>query len=334
MNQFGNIRHNLYAIIIGILIVFPVWVYSAGLVPCGGYDEEPCQTCHVVELISNVVNWLIVILGFLAALVIIYAGTRLVISSGNTSEVQKAKSIFSNFIIGYVIVLAAWLIIDYGLKSLVNSDEIGPWNTISCIQQEEITQRKVEFINLQNVTATGFNSSTFTPVQINTAASTIAASGDVRAMTEAAARQAGLSGDQVKIFVALVYQESNMCRNMISPAGALGCGQLLLSTALQLDPSATRDRLLNDNAYNLALSAQYYAQQLSRFGETRLALAAYNGGPGANQPSRDCPGLRRWECVWDSPGCYNTSRTDCTPNTGYIETRNYVTNIMSTAARL
>jgi soluble lytic murein transglycosylase-like protein len=334
MNQFGNMAHNLYAIIIGILIVFPIWVYSAGLVPCGGYDEEPCQTCHVVELISNVVNWLIVILGFLAALVIIYAGARLVTSSGNTSEVQKAKSIFSNFIIGYVIVLAAWLIIDYGLKSLVDNSEIGPWNTISCIQQEEITQKEVEFINLQNVTASGFNSSTFTPAQINTAASTIASSGDVRAMTEAAARQAGLSGDQVKIFVALVYQESSMCRNMVSPAGALGCGQLLLSTALQLDPTATRERLLNDNAYNLMLSARYYAQQLSRFGETRLALAAYNGGPGANQPSRDCPGLRRWECVWDSPGCYNTSRTDCVRNTGYIETRNYVTNITSTAARL
>ena len=66
---------------------------------------------------------------------------------------------------------------------------------------------------------------------------------------------------------------------------------------------------------------------MDRYKNVDLALAAYNGGAGANSPSSDCPGQKRWQCVWDSPGCYNTGKTDCTPNTGYIETRNYVKNI-------
>lgn len=151
MHSFGQLRYNVAAIFVGLLIVLPVWVYSAGLVPCGGYGEDPCQTCHVVSLMSNVINWLILILGFLAALVIIYAGARLVISTGNVSELEQAKKIMTSMIIGYVIVLAGWLIIDYGIKSLIDESEFGPWNVIECVEQPVITEippEAIEYINL------------------------------------------------------------------------------------------------------------------------------------------------------------------------------------------
>jgi len=148
MNQFGNVRYNALAICTGLIMVLPVWAYSAGLVPCGGPSEEPCQTCHVVQLISNIVNWLIVILGLLAALVVIYAGILLVTSGGNTSAKEKAKSIFSNFLIGYTIVLAAWLLIDYGIKTLVDESKFGPWNAISCVAQPIVSAEQIIYIDL------------------------------------------------------------------------------------------------------------------------------------------------------------------------------------------
>lgn len=156
MQQFGSLRYNLLAVFIGLMLVLPVWVYSAGLVPCGGPDEEPCQTCHVVSLMSNVINWLIVILGFLAVLVIIYAGIRLVTSAGNTSAMESAKKILTNMIIGYVIVLAGWLIIDYGIKALVNESKFGPWNVIECVTQEQIKFNKyIDYVDLGNQLSLG-----------------------------------------------------------------------------------------------------------------------------------------------------------------------------------
>jgi len=148
MEQFGNLRHNLIAIIFGFMMVIPMWVYSAGLVPCGGPAEEPCQTCHVVQLISNTTNWLITILGILVVLIIVFAGARLVTSAGNASAMEAAKKLMTNMLIGYVIVLAGWLLIDYGFKVLFNEGDFGPWNVVECVVQPEIMEARIKFIDL------------------------------------------------------------------------------------------------------------------------------------------------------------------------------------------
>lgn len=75
---------------------------------------------------------------------------------------------------------------------------------------------------------------------------------------------------------ALVRVESETRVHRISPAGAMGPGQLMPSTAAMLgveDPF--------DPAPSLDASARYLAEQLRRFGDVRLAVAAYNAGPGA-----------------------------------------------------
>ncbi len=129
--------------VMAYLFVVPFTVSAATLVPCGGPGEDPCQTCHVVSLVNNVVAWLVMILGTIAAILIIVAGVRLVTSGGNTSAMEQAKSSMTNLIIGYLIVLSAWLVLDYGLKALLIQDganSFGVWNTISCTDQP-IAQR-------------------------------------------------------------------------------------------------------------------------------------------------------------------------------------------------
>ncbi|WNG61065.1 lytic transglycosylase domain-containing protein [Archangium gephyra] len=75
---------------------------------------------------------------------------------------------------------------------------------------------------------------------------------------------------------ALVEVESNTRPHRISPAGAMGPGQLMPSTASMLrveDPFEPTPALDG--------SARYLAEQLERYrGNVRLAVAAYNAGPG------------------------------------------------------
>ncbi|WP_374598537.1 lytic transglycosylase domain-containing protein [Brevundimonas sp.] len=92
---------------------------------------------------------------------------------------------------------------------------------------------------------------------------------------EAIARAAERHGVDEKLLHALVIVESAYRLNAVSPAGAGGLTQLMPGTAADL---GVRDRF--DVEQNLSGGADYLARQLIRFGDLRLALAAYNSGPG------------------------------------------------------
>ena len=94
----------------------------------------------------------------------------------------------------------------------------------------------------------------------------------------AVAREAATRhGVPVDLFLRLVQQESGWNPGATSHKGALGLAQLLPGPAarLRVDPA--------DPAQNLEGGARYLAQQYRAFGTWKLALAAYNAGPGAVQ---------------------------------------------------
>lgn len=133
--------------IAGILASAPILVGARGLVPCGGQGEPACESCHVVSLANNVISWLVLILGTIAAIVIIYAGVKLVTSAGNQGAMESAKSMITNIIIGYVIVLAGWLIVDYVMKVLLDEGRFGVWNELICTQQVVPGEASVRTLN-------------------------------------------------------------------------------------------------------------------------------------------------------------------------------------------
>jgi len=85
-----------------------------------------------------------------------------------------------------------------------------------------------------------------------------------------AAAQYGLPAD---VFLRLIQQESGFDPTAVSPKGAIGPAQLMPDTAkeLNVDPRNVRENIFG--------GAKYLSQQLNRFGEMPLALAAYNAGP-------------------------------------------------------
>jgi soluble lytic murein transglycosylase-like protein len=78
----------------------------------------------------------------------------------------------------------------------------------------------------------------------------------------------------------LVRVESGFYRRAISPVGAVGLAQLMPPTAFELDPTLQYADLF-DRDINLRLGFRYLRQMLDKYdGDLRLALLAYNRGPG------------------------------------------------------
>lgn len=94
---------------------------------------------------------------------------------------------------------------------------------------------------------------------------------DLRSAADQIAQRYGLDP---ALFARVIQQESAWMPDAVSPAGAIGLGQLMPGTAkdLGVDP--------RDPMQNLDGAARYLKQQLDDFGEVPLALAAYNAGPG------------------------------------------------------
>ena len=126
---------------VAFLLQVPLFVNGAGLVPCGGTGEPACQTCHALGLVNSINSWLVGILSIVAAILFVIAGFRIVTAQGNPSVLKAAKDMIVNAAIGFAIVLAAWLLIDLLMKTLLDdsSGEIGPWNTIACVAQPDAT---------------------------------------------------------------------------------------------------------------------------------------------------------------------------------------------------
>jgi soluble lytic murein transglycosylase-like protein len=149
---------------------------------------------------------------------------------------------------------------------------------------EEI-QARVASLNGTPAPATSFASTLAAaqqaPGQQTSSVSVSAASGTTPGATtnfeseiNAAATSNGIDPALLK---GLVQQESGFDPNARSGAGAVGLTQLMPGTAAALgvtDPT--------DPVQSLQAGARYLREQLDRFGgDERLALAAYNAGPGA-----------------------------------------------------
>ncbi len=98
----------------------------------------------------------------------------------------------------------------------------------------------------------------------------------VRGLRGLIERTAGEEGVDPALVAAMITQESGGNPEAVSPAGARGLMQLMPATARMLGVADTFDP-----QQNVSGGVRYISQLLERFGgDEKLALAAYNAGPG------------------------------------------------------
>ena len=118
----------------------------SGLVPCGAvsgfldiFGATECGLCDLVKLFGNINNFLLGVTIPISIALFAWAGVMYFAAGGNPKQIIRAHRIFKSVIIGFIIALSAWLVVQTVLNALVNRSIFtsGSWNTLQCAKDRE-----------------------------------------------------------------------------------------------------------------------------------------------------------------------------------------------------
>jgi len=106
-------------------------IAHAAIVECGGIDETtgqaqpPCDTAEFYKLLSSLFKYFIFISGTIVVLAIAVGGFFMLISGGSEEKVEYGKRTIRAAIIGFIIVLTAWIMVNTIITTFTNCS--GAW---------------------------------------------------------------------------------------------------------------------------------------------------------------------------------------------------------------
>ena len=130
-----NFRKKL--LIVSFLFLVSVTPAFAALVPaCNPVGPrgapDTCNLCHILELIKNLIEFLLQIGVVFAGLFIAWGAFVIMTAQDSEEKVKSGREIMTTAIWGVVIALSSWLIISTLLQIVTGSASKLPWTQIQC----------------------------------------------------------------------------------------------------------------------------------------------------------------------------------------------------------
>jgi len=117
-------------------------ISTGGIVPCGRNDDNPdtpwkedvpCNACHLILMIQLIVDFLLKLVGVVALFVIVVSGLVYMLSVGNSSRMESAKTAVKYSLVGFSVIFVAWAVVSTILILFGYSDPLGgEWYTLNC----------------------------------------------------------------------------------------------------------------------------------------------------------------------------------------------------------
>ncbi len=140
-----------------LLFVFSLQLFAipqpteAGLVPCGRTpnpanqngdpdlstpinESAPCTVCHLVVGSQGLIAWGLKVMTFIAVAVIVAMAILYIVSAGNEGLMSTAKSGITASLIGFAVMLGAWLIVSTVINTLADTQD--PSKVLSTLQSQ------------------------------------------------------------------------------------------------------------------------------------------------------------------------------------------------------
>lgn len=102
---------------------------SNGQADCTCPTSAPDWGC-VLQTFQNVINLGVSLSVIFFVLVFAYAGVLLLTSPTNPGNRKTAKNMIGASVVGFLIAMSAWLIVDFVMKAVYDEGSFGPWNSI------------------------------------------------------------------------------------------------------------------------------------------------------------------------------------------------------------
>jgi hypothetical protein len=116
------------------IILVPVFA-NAAIIPCGGNildgngniigKQNECGYKDLLKLVNNIIDWIIKISAPISAGVLAWAGF-IYMTSGVVDQKKHAIDMMQKVLIGFAVILAAWIIVSTILKALLKDTSTIP----------------------------------------------------------------------------------------------------------------------------------------------------------------------------------------------------------------
>ncbi|HTL39340.1 MAG TPA: hypothetical protein VL306_00805 [Methylomirabilota bacterium] len=116
------------SLLLGLLLVSNV--AHAALINCGGRgatgQQPDCQIGDIIVSIKNIINFLLSWAWLISTFLIVVSGFKMVFAAGNEEAISSAKTSLSHAIIGFIIIMLSFLIVNFVIGLLTGGGAFSP----------------------------------------------------------------------------------------------------------------------------------------------------------------------------------------------------------------